>query len=93
MFWMIWALLLVTHGALSRWVQSKAAQPLVATCSDVLLMAIGLLTIDQLQGLGALSIARVGLFFVAFGYAGRQLIGCYLKPRYSSSGPISGARP
>jgi hypothetical protein len=78
MFWTIWALLLVTHGALSRWVQSSSAQPFIATCSDALLIAIGLLTIDQLQGLAVPAVVRVGLFFVAFGYAGRRLIGCFL---------------
>ncbi len=78
MFWTIWALLLVAHGALSRWVQSRSAQPLAATCGDVLLIAIGLLTIDQLQELGAPAVVRVGLFFVAFGYSGRQLVGCFL---------------
>ena len=78
MFWTLWALLLVMHGALSRWLQSKSAQPFAATCGDLLLIAIGLLTIDQLQGLGATAVARVGLFFVAFGYSGRQLTGSFL---------------
>jgi hypothetical protein len=78
MFWTIWALLLVTHGALSRWVQATAAHPLAAASGDVLLIAVGLMTIDQLQGLGGPAIVRVGLFFVAFGYSGRQLIGCLL---------------
>ena len=78
MFWTIWALLLLMHGALRRWAQSRTVQPFAATCSDVLLIAIGLLTIDQLQGLGVAAVVRVGLFFVAFGYSGRQLAGCLL---------------
>jgi hypothetical protein len=78
MIWTIWALLLVGHGALSRWLQGASVQPLAATFSDVLLITIALMTIDQLQGLGASAIVRVGLFFVAFGYSGRQLTGCLL---------------
>jgi len=78
MFWTIWALLLLVHGALRRWVQTRPVQPLAATCGDVLLIAIGLLTVDQLQGLGVATVVRVGLFFVAFGYSGRQLAACLL---------------
>ncbi len=73
MFWTIWALLLIGHGALSRWVQVAPRHPLAATLSDVLLIVIGVLTVSQLQGLTAPDILRVGAFFVAFGYSGRRL--------------------
>jgi hypothetical protein len=46
---------------------------------DVLLIAVALITIDQLQGLSIEEILRVGLFFTAFGWAGRQLMGSVLK--------------
>jgi hypothetical protein len=72
MIWTIWALLLIIHGALSYWVKA-VPHPLVSTSRDVLLIAIGLVTVDQLQGLSAPEILRVGVFFVAFGYSGRQL--------------------
>ncbi len=77
MIWTIWAFLLLIHGALSRWVRA-VPHPLASTSRDVLLITIGLLTVDQLQGLSAGEILRVGLFFVAFGYAGRQLTSCLL---------------
>jgi hypothetical protein len=78
MIWTLIALLLVTHGALRRWLQGGPARPGMATAGDVLLITIGLLTVDQLQGLGALEILRVGVFFVLFGYAGRRLVSTLL---------------
>jgi hypothetical protein len=79
MIWTFLALLLIVHGALSRWVQAGPAHPVVSTTGDVLLIAIGLLTVDQLQGLGVADILRVGLFFVAFGYSGRRLMSSLLS--------------
>lgn len=73
MNWTIWALLLIAHGAFTRWVQAMPRHPLVTTANDVLLIAIGLLTVSQLQGLAGPDILRVGIFFVAFGYSGRRL--------------------
>jgi hypothetical protein len=46
---------------------------------DLLLIAIGLLTLDQLQGMTLVDMARIGAFFVAFGVAGRQLMGSALR--------------
>lgn len=79
MFWTIWALLLIGHGALSRWVQVRPPHPLTATLSDVLLIAIGVLTVSQLQDLTAPDILRVGAFFVAFGCSGRRLTNTVLS--------------
>jgi len=78
MIWTIWAFLLITHGALTQWV--KVAPHLVmASVGDITLIAIGLITLDRLQGLSLPEILRIGAFFVAFGYAGRQLTNCLLS--------------
>ena len=74
MTWTLWALLLIAHGALSRWVQTRRQFVLAAVTADGLLIAIGLITVDQLQGLSALEILRIGLFFAAFGASGRKLM-------------------
>ena len=74
MTWTLWALLLIAHGALSRWVQTRRHFVLAAVGADGLLLAIALITLDELQGLSALEILRVGLFFAAFGASGRQLM-------------------
>ncbi len=79
--WTLWALLLIVHGALSRWVQAAPSRPVAATSSDVLLITIGVLTVNQLEGLTILDALRVGLFFVAFGFSGRQLMGSLLLRR------------
>jgi len=78
MIWTIWAFLLITHGALTQWVK-LAPHLIMSSLSDVTLIAIGLITLDQLQGLGLPEILRIGAFFVAFGYAGRQLTNCLLS--------------
>jgi hypothetical protein len=74
MIWTVWAILLITHGALARWAQTVRSFPLISLFADVLLIAIGLITIDQLQGLGFADILRIGFFFAAFGASGRQLM-------------------
>jgi hypothetical protein len=80
MIWTLWAFLLITHGALTQWV--KAAPHLLAsTVGDVALITVGLITIDQFQGLSVPEILRIGAFFVAFGYSGRQLANCLLPRR------------
>ena len=79
MIWILWALMLVAHGAISRWAQIARSYAKAAVLGDVLLIAVALITIDQLQGLGIEEILRVGLFFTAFGWAGRQLMGSVLK--------------
>jgi hypothetical protein len=79
MIWILWAFMLITHGAFSRWVETARSYAKAAVIGDVLLIAIALITIDQLQGLGVADVLRVGVFFAAFGGAGRQLMGSVLK--------------
>jgi hypothetical protein len=81
MTWIFWATLLLTHGALSRWVKGLRYHTKkghffapAAVVADGILIAVALITVDQLQGLGLLDVLRVGVFFVAFGAAGRQLM-------------------
>ena len=77
--WTLWAVLLITHGAFSRWVETVEDRAKIAVLGDVVLIAIALITIDQLQGLDLANFVRVGLFFTAFGWAGRQLMGSLLR--------------
>jgi hypothetical protein len=79
MIWIVWALLLVSHGALSRWAQTADSYAKVSVLGDVLLIAVALITVDQLQGLGFAEVLRIGVFFTAFGWVGRQLMGSVLK--------------
>jgi hypothetical protein len=79
MIWIVWALLLISHGALSRWAQTAASYAKVSVLGDVLLIAVALITVDQLQGLGSAEVLRVGVFFTAFGWTGRQLMGSVLS--------------
>jgi hypothetical protein len=79
MIWIIWAFMLLTHGALASWAKTARNYAKISVITDVLLIAIGLMTLDQLQGMGIADIARIGLFFVAFGAAGRQLMSTVLK--------------
>ena len=78
--WTLWAVLLLMHGAFSRWVETVDDRAKVAVVGDVVLIAVALITIDQLQGLEFADFVRVGIFFTAFGWAGRQLMGSLLKP-------------
>jgi hypothetical protein len=79
MTWTLWAALLLTHGAFSRWAQSTRHYAVASIFGDGLLIAIGLVTLERLQGLEPLEIARIGLFFTAFGASGRQLMHGILK--------------
>ena len=79
MIWILWALLLISHGALARWAQTAASYAKASVLCDVLLIAVALITVDQLQGLGVAEILRVGVFFTAFGWSGRQLMGSLLR--------------
>lgn len=79
MIWILWALLLIGHGAFVRWAETARSYAKVAVIGDLVLIAIALVTIDQLQGMGPVDVLRVGLFFVAFGTAGRQLMGSALR--------------
>ena len=74
MTWIFWAVLLITHGALSRWAKGSRFYASGSAVADGILIAIALITMDQLQGLGLLDVLRIGVFFVAFGTAGRQLM-------------------
>ena len=78
MMWSMWALMLITHGAFSRWAEAASRFALVSIFGDVLIIAIALITLDQLQGFGAGEFLRIGLFFVAFGFCGRQLMNSVL---------------
>jgi hypothetical protein len=75
MIWIVWALLLVSHGALSRWAQTAASYAKLSVLGDVILIAVGLITVDALQGLALADVLRVGVFFTAFGWAGRRSMG------------------
>lgn len=81
MIWILWALMLLAHGAFACWAQTTRSYAKVSVLGDVLLIAIALVTLDQLQGLGLLDFVRIGLFFIAFGVAGRQLMSSLLKRR------------
>jgi hypothetical protein len=92
MTWIFWAVLLLSHGALSRWAgglryrtkTSRLFAP-AAIVADGILIAIALITVDQLQGLGLLDVLRVGIFFIAFGAAGRQLMNSVLSRSRTAS--------
>ena len=79
MIWILWAIMLLAHGAFACWAQTARSYAKVSVVSDVLLITIALVTLDQLQGLGILDMLRIGLFFVAFGTAGRQLMSSLLR--------------
>jgi hypothetical protein len=81
MIWILWALLLIAHGAVSRWAQTARSYANASVIGDVLLIAIALITLDELQGLGVADVLRVGAFFTAFGWSGRQLMGSLLGRR------------
>ena len=79
MLWILWALMLISHGAFVRWAETARSYAKVAVIGDLVLIAIALITLDQLQGMAVVDVLRVGLFFIAFGTAGRQLMGSALK--------------
>ncbi len=74
MTWILWAVLLVVHGALSRWAKGSRFHAPASIVADGILIAIALITMDQLQDLDVAEVLRIGVFFVAFGTAGRQLM-------------------
>jgi len=81
MIWSVWAVLLITHGAFSRWAEAVTRYALASLFADVLMIAIALITLDQLQGFGVIEFLRYGLFFVAFGFCGRQLMNSALRTK------------
>jgi hypothetical protein len=66
--------MLIVHGAFARWAESSNRYAAVSIFTDGLLMAIALITIEQLQGLSLPDILKIGVFFAAFGISGRQLM-------------------
>jgi hypothetical protein len=78
MIWTLWAVLLLIHGALSRWAKSSRFFAPASMVADGILIAIALITMEQLEDLRVLEVARIGVFFVAFGTAGRQLMNSVL---------------
>ena len=76
--WILWAALLLTHGALSRWAKSSRFYAPASIIADGILIAIALITMDQLQDLQVREVLRIGVFFIAFGTAGRQLMNSVL---------------
>ncbi len=85
MTWIFWAGLLLSHGALSRWAKGSRFYVPAATVADGILIAVALITMDQLQGVGLLDVLRIGVFFVAFGTAGRYLMNSILSRRRSAT--------
>ena len=79
MTWILWAVMLITHGALSRWAKGSRFYAPASVVADGILIAVALITVDQLQGLAIPEVLRIGLFFVAFGTAGRQLMHSLLR--------------
>jgi hypothetical protein len=90
MTWIFWAVLLLTHGALSRWARGSRFYAPASIVADGILIAIALLTLEQLHGLPLLDILRMGVFFVAFGTAGRQLMHSVLSRESDRSPPSAG---
>ena len=86
MTWILWAVLLLTHGALSRWAKGSRFFAPVSIVTDGILIAVALITVDQMQGMGIQDVVRIGVFFIAFGTAGRQLMHSVLSMRGGNGG-------
>ena len=91
MTWIVWAVLLTTHGALSRWAKGSRFYAPASIVADGILIAIGLITVEQLQDLALPDVLRVGVFFVAFGTAGRQLMHSVLSRDRDAPPPSAGS--
>jgi hypothetical protein len=78
MTWILWAVLLLVHGALSRWARGSRFYAAASMVADGMLIAIALITMAQLQDLQLGEVLRIGIFFIAFGTAGRQLMNSVL---------------
>jgi hypothetical protein len=92
MTWIVWAVLLITHGALSRWAKGSRFHAPASIVADGILIAVGLITVEQLQDLALPDVLRVGVFFVAFGTAGRQLMHSVLSRDSDAPPPAPPAR-
>jgi hypothetical protein len=77
--WILWAVLLLVHGALSRWAKASRFYAQASMVGDGILIAIALITMEQLEDLQVLEVLRIGVFFIAFGTAGRQLMDSVLR--------------
>ena len=77
--------MLVAHGAYSRWARTTRRYASLAVIADALLIVIALVTIDQIQDLRGLDTLRIGVFFIAFGVAGRELMGGVLRQLATAS--------
>jgi hypothetical protein len=86
MTWILWAVLLTSHGALSRWARGSRFYAPASIIADGVLIAIALITVDRLQGLGLLDVLRIGVFFIAFATAGSQLMHSVLS-RFPAAPP------
>ena len=71
--------MLVIHGAYARWARATRRYAAFAAVADALLVVIALVTIAQIQDLRGADLARIGVFFVAFGVAGRELMNGVLR--------------
>lgn len=89
--WILWAALLLTHGALSRWAKSSRFFAPASIVADGILIAIALITMDQLQDLQVREVMRIGVFFIAFGTAGRQLMNSVLTKFPAGPPPTAGS--
>ena len=89
--WILWAVLLLVHGALSRWATGSRFYAPASIVADGILIAIALITMDQLQDLQVLEVMRIGVFFIAFGTAGRQLMNSVLTKFPDSAPPTAGS--
>ena len=89
--WILWAVLLLTHGALSRWAKGSRFYAPASIVADGILIAIALITMDQLQDLRVLEVLRIGVFFIAFGTAGRQLMNSVLTKFPTGAPPTAGS--
>lgn len=76
--WILWAVLLLAHGALTRWAKGSRFYARASIVADGMLIAIALITMEQLQDLQVAEVLRIGVFFIAFGTAGRQLMNSVL---------------
>jgi hypothetical protein len=77
--WIFWAVLLLAHGALTRWAKGSRHFAAASMVADGILIAIALITMEQLQDLEVHEVLRIGVFFIAFGTAGRRLMDSVLS--------------
>jgi hypothetical protein len=84
MIWTVWALMLVAHGAYARWARTMSRHAAFAAVADGLLVVIAIVTIAQIQDMRGTDLLRIGVFFVAFGVAGREFMKGVLRSQAAS---------